>query len=87
MLQFLQDVLRAEYGIAIDRLSRAFGMVFFRAKMGMSTMQCYMILTRAAFPSDDVKKVFQQGCAQVIEMLLTQVDDLVVRDQTRSPTH
>lgn len=34
MLGFLQDVLRAEYGITMDRLSRAFGMVFFRAKMG-----------------------------------------------------
>ena len=32
----------------------------------------------SAFPSDEVKRAFQQGCAAVIEMLITHADDLNV---------
>lgn len=52
MLLFLQDVLRSEYGITIERLSRAFGMVFFRAKMGtlyFDLIECHLTCHSLSF--------------------------------------
>lgn len=65
MLVFLQDVLRAEYGIPIDRLSRAFGMVFFRAKMGKHCLVVFFFffwqLFLQRFPLRRWRKLFNKA--------------------------
>ncbi len=74
ILDFLKQILTAEYGITADKLSRAFALVLFRAKIGAPNpglRACEAALTVGlAFASDEAKKAFQAGCASVLETLV-----------------